>query len=88
MSEAPLPKSDKPTAASVSLLIRSLQTDSATRGVSPANYAHRSRVIRQQAALLPRARTPVRSEPLAGRDPAAHGIPTPSPDTCAARAPR
>jgi hypothetical protein len=44
--------SDKPSVLSVSLLIRSLKTDSATRGVSPRNYAHRSRVIRQQTKLL------------------------------------
>lgn len=52
MPEQPFHLSDKPSELSVSLLIRSLKTDSATRGVSPRNYAHRSRVIRQQTELL------------------------------------
>jgi hypothetical protein len=43
---------DEPSAASVSLLIRRLQNDSTTKGVSPKNYAHRSRVIRQQTERL------------------------------------
>ena len=54
MPERPFHLSDKPNELSVSLLIRSLKTDSATRGVSPRNHAHRSRVIRQQTELLSR----------------------------------
>ena len=52
MSEQPFHLTDEPSEVSVSLLIRSLKTDSATRGVSPKIYAHRSRVIRQQTELL------------------------------------
>ena len=52
MSEQPFHLSDEPSELSVSSLIRSLRVDSATKGVSPKNYAHRSRVIRQQAELL------------------------------------
>ena len=43
---------DEPTELSISLLSRSLETDSVMRGVSPQNYANRSRVIRQQTELL------------------------------------
>ena len=52
MSEQPFHLTDEPSEVSVSLHIRSLKTDSATRGVSPKIYAHRSRVIRQQTELL------------------------------------
>lgn len=52
MPERPFHLSDDPTEVSVSLLIRRLDTDLATRGVSPKNHAHRSRVIRQQSELL------------------------------------
>ena len=52
MSEQPFHLPDEPSEVSVSLLIRSLRADSATRGVSPKNYAHRSHVIRQQSELL------------------------------------
>ena len=52
MSEQPFHLTDEPSEVSVSLLIRSLKTDSAARGVSPKIYAHRSRVIRQQTELL------------------------------------
>jgi hypothetical protein len=52
MPEQPFHLTDEPSEVSVSLLIRSLKTDSATRGVSPKIYAHRSRVIRQQTELL------------------------------------
>ena len=52
MSEQPFHLPDEPSELSVSLLIHSLRADSATRGVSPKNYAHRSRVIRQQSELL------------------------------------
>ena len=43
---------DKPSALSVSLLIRSLRDDSVKRGMTPQTHAHRSRVIRQQTKLL------------------------------------
>ena len=52
MSEQPFLLSDEPSELSLSLLVRSLRNDSATKGVSPKNYAHRSRVIRQQTELL------------------------------------
>lgn len=52
MPEQPFHPSDEPTELSISLLVRSLETDSTTRGVSSKNYAHRSRVIRQQTELL------------------------------------
>jgi hypothetical protein len=52
MSEQPFHLPDEPSELSVSLLIRSLRTDSATKDVSPKNYAHRARVIRQQTELL------------------------------------
>ena len=45
---------DEPSALSIGLLIRSLKDDSSTKGVSPRNYAHRLRVIRQQTELLAR----------------------------------
>ena len=45
---------DEPSALSIGLLIRSLKDDSSTKGVSPRNYAHRLRVIRQQTELLGR----------------------------------
>jgi hypothetical protein len=43
---------DEPTAQSVSLLTDALRGDSAGGMVSPKAYAHRSRVVRQQTALL------------------------------------
>ena len=43
---------DEPTQATVSSLVQSLRDDSARKGVSPRNYAHRLRVIRQQKVLL------------------------------------
>ena len=52
MSEQPFHLTDEPSEISVGLLIRSLRTDSATRGVSPKIHAHRSRVIRQQTEIL------------------------------------
>ena len=54
MSEQPFHFTEEPTELSVSLLDRSLRVESATKGVSPKNYAHRSRVIRQQTQLLAR----------------------------------
>jgi hypothetical protein len=52
MSKQPFRLTDEPSELSVSLLIRSLRADSAAKGVSPKNHAHRSRVIRQQTELL------------------------------------
>lgn len=52
MSKQPFHLTDEPSELSVSLLIRSLRADSELKGVSPKNYAHRSRVIRQQTELL------------------------------------
>ena len=43
---------DNPTAASVSLIANRLRDQSARGLVSPKGYAHRSRVVRQQTALL------------------------------------
>ena len=54
MSSQPTHLAEEPTELSISLLVRSLKRDSATKGVSPRNYAHRSRVIRQQKDLLAR----------------------------------
>jgi len=45
---------DEPSELSVSVLSRSLSEDSVKKGVSSKNYAHRSRVIRQQTELLAR----------------------------------
>lgn len=42
----------EPTDSSIGLLNLSLRSDSANKGLSPKNYAHRARVIRQQTALL------------------------------------
>jgi hypothetical protein len=52
MSKQPFRLTDEPSELSVSLLNRSLNDDSAMKGVSPRIYAHRSRVIRQQTELL------------------------------------
>ena len=52
MSEQPSHSNDEISESGVRLLVRSLQTDAATTGVSPRNHAHRSRVIRQQTDLL------------------------------------
>jgi hypothetical protein len=54
MSAEPFHLTEEPTELSVSLLAQSLRIDSATKGVSAKNYAHRSRVIRQQAELVAR----------------------------------
>jgi len=45
---------DEPSELSLRLLVCRLRDDSARRGVSPRNYAHRLRVIRQQTELLAR----------------------------------
>ena len=54
MSENNFHLSDEPSEQGVNSLVRSLNADLATVGVSPKNHAHRSRVIRQQAELLAR----------------------------------
>ena len=45
---------DHPTPASVSRITNALRDQSAQGTVSPKSYAHRSRVVRQQTALLER----------------------------------
>jgi len=45
---------DEPSEVSLGILIRSLRDDSARKEISPKNYAHRLRVIRQQTELLGR----------------------------------
>jgi hypothetical protein len=45
---------DTPSDESIRLLTLNLRSDSETKGVSAKNYAHRSRVIRQQTELLAR----------------------------------
>jgi len=43
---------DEPNEVSLRLLVRRLSEDCVKKGVSSKNYAHRSRVIRQQTELL------------------------------------
>ena len=43
---------EEPSDLSIRLLALSLSSDCENRGVSPRNYAHRARVIRQQTELL------------------------------------
>jgi len=45
---------DEPSSSSVELLVRRLRDDSTKKEISPKNYAHRLRVIRQQKELLAR----------------------------------
>jgi hypothetical protein len=45
---------EEPSDLSIRLLALSLSSDCENRGVSPRNYAHRARVIRQQTELLNR----------------------------------
>jgi len=45
---------DEPSDVSVRLLIQNLLSDCENKGVNPKNYAHRSRVIRQQTERLAR----------------------------------
>ena len=52
MSNPPFHLPDEPSDLSVRLLILSLRSDCEKKGVSSKNYAHRSRVIRQQIDLL------------------------------------
>jgi len=49
---------DEPSELSLGILIRSLRDDSARKEISPKNYAHRLRVIRQQTELLGRQSRP------------------------------
>jgi len=52
MSNPPFHLLDEPSDLSVRLLILNLRSDCENKGVSSKNYAHRSRVIRQQTDLL------------------------------------
>lgn len=45
---------EEPSDLSISLLVLALRSDCENKGVSPTNYAHRARVIRQQTELLNR----------------------------------
>ena len=54
MSNRALQLRDEPSESSISLLNESLRSDCENKGVSAKNYAHRSRVIRQQTELLAR----------------------------------
>ena len=46
--------SDDPSESLLRALVRRLRDDSAKKEISPKNYAHRLRVIRQQTELLAR----------------------------------
>lgn len=54
MSNRALQLPDEPNDSSIRLLVESLRFDCENKGVSAKNYAHRSRVIRQQAQVLAR----------------------------------
>jgi cold shock CspA family protein len=54
MSNPPFHLPDEPSDLSLRVLTLSLRSDCEKKGVSPKNYAHRSRVIRQQTELLAR----------------------------------
>jgi hypothetical protein len=56
MSDAIFHLPHTPSDESIRLLTLNLQSDSGSKGVSAKNYAHRSRVIRQQTELLARRR--------------------------------
>jgi len=56
MSNPPFHLPDEPSHSSVRVLILSLRSDCENKGMSPKNYAHRSRVIRQQTELLARVK--------------------------------
>ena len=56
MSNPPFHLPDEPSDSSVRVLILNLRSDCEKKGVSPKNYAHRSRVIRQQTELLARVK--------------------------------
>lgn len=56
MSNPPFHLPDEPSDSSVRVLILNLRSDYEKKGVSPKNYAHRSRVIRQQTELLARVK--------------------------------
>ena len=57
MSEPSFHLPDWPSETSVSILVRRLRDDAAKKEISPKNYAHRLRVIRQQTELLGRQST-------------------------------
>ena len=52
MSEHSFHLSDEPSESRLAALVRRLRDDSAKKEISPKNYAHRLRVIRQQRELL------------------------------------
>lgn len=52
MSNPTIRAQEEPSELSIRLLALSLSSDCENRGVSPRNYAHRARVIRQQTELL------------------------------------
>lgn len=56
MSNPNFSKSDEPSDLSIRLLTLNLRSDCENRGVSAKNYAHRSRVIRQQTELFARCK--------------------------------
>jgi len=58
MSEPSFHLSDEPSESGLGALVRRLRDDSAKKEISPKNYAHRLRVIRQQTELLARQSRP------------------------------
>jgi hypothetical protein len=54
MSEPSFHLADVPSEMSVGILVHKLRDDAAKKEISPKNYAHRLRVIRQQTELLGR----------------------------------
>jgi hypothetical protein len=52
MSDPSFHLSDEPSVSRLDALVRRLRDDSAKKEISPKNYAHRLRVIRQQTELL------------------------------------
>lgn len=58
MSNPTFGKPGEPSELSLRLLTLRLRADCENKGVSPKNYAHRARVIRQQTELLVRRNAP------------------------------
>jgi hypothetical protein len=54
MSDPSFHLSDEPSESRLAALVCRLRDDSAKKEISPKNYAHRLRVIRQQTELLAR----------------------------------
>ena len=52
MSDHSFRLSDEPSESRLAALVRRLRDDSAKKEISPKNYAHRLREIRQQRELL------------------------------------